>query len=99
MYKSQLAHSASTYNSNVIKQQGLDERRARTLIEASDSFIKNNAGSPAYMNNPQLLQQDAMAYARRMQQEFMPNAPGGTVPAQAAPAGNRPPLNQLLPIK
>jgi hypothetical protein len=83
------------YNSNVIKQQGLDNARTKMLIDASDSFIKSYAANATYMNNPQLLQQDAMAYAEKMAAKFMPNAPGARPPADvSAPAnGNLPPLN------
>jgi hypothetical protein len=91
----QLAHSASMYNANVIKQGNLDNARSKMLIDASDSFIKNYAGTTAYMQNPQLLQQDAMDYARRLAERFGVSVPGNQPATAAAPAGNRPPLGQF----
>lgn len=95
VYKAKLMHSASLYNSSVIKQAGLDERRSRTLIEASDSYIKNNMNNPKYLDNPMLLQQDALSYANRLAAEFMPNTSAGqraTGRSNTAPS-NRPPLH------
>jgi hypothetical protein len=89
----QLAHTASMYNANVIKQGNLDNARTKMLIDASDSFIKNYAGSTTYMQNPQLLQQDAMAYAQRLAEKFGVNVPGNQPATAAAPTGNLPPLN------
>ncbi len=76
-----------------VRQGQLDERRARTLIEAADSYIKNNAQNMLYMKNPGLLQQDAMAYAEKLASRFM-SATGTQVgaPIQTAPTGNRPAL-------
>ena len=96
MYRAQLAHSASMYNSSVIKQAGLDERRSRTLIEASDSFIKSNKDSMYYADKPQLLQEDALNYAHRVEREFMGRKPGGTAPETKQPQNaNRPSLDQF----
>jgi hypothetical protein len=91
-FKAELHANVTNAYTNAVRQGQLDERKARTLIEAADSYIKNNAGTTTYMNNPQLLQQDAMEHARRIASEFMPNAPGAR-PTTAAPAGNLPPLN------
>lgn len=97
VYRAKLAYSASMYNSSVIKQAGLDERRSRTLIEASDSYIRNNKDNQAYLNNPMMLQQDAMAYANRLAGEFMSNTPAGqrATNKSSAPTTGRPPLNQF----
>jgi hypothetical protein len=94
VYRAKLAYSASMYNSSVIKQAGLDERRSRTLIEASDSYIRNNKDNPAYLNNPMMLQQDAMAYANRLAGEFMSNTPAGqrATGGSNRASGNRPSL-------
>ena len=92
--QAQLAHTASMYNANVIKQGNLDNARTKMLIDASDSFIKNYAGSPAYMDKPQLLQQDAMAYAQRLAEKFGMAVPNNQT-AAAAPAGNRAPLDSF----
>jgi len=89
----QLAHSASMYNANVIKQGNLDNARTKMLIDASDSFIKNYAGSTTYMQNPQLLQQDAMAYAQRLAEKFGMAVPNNQPATATAPTGNLPPLN------
>jgi hypothetical protein len=97
-FKAELHANVTSAYTNAVRQGQLDERKARTLIEAADSFIKNNAANPIYMQNPMLLQQDAMEHARRIASEFMPNAPGAR-PTTTVPAGNRPPLSQLLPIR
>jgi hypothetical protein len=91
-YKTDVHANVTNAYTNAVNQGRLDERKARTLIEAADSYIKNNASNPTYMQNPMLLQQDAMEHARRIANEFMPNAPGAR-PTTAAPAGNLPPLN------
>lgn len=87
------AHSAvqGAYT-QAIRQGQLDERRARTLIEAADHYIKNNADKPGYINKPQLLQQDAMDYAEQMERRFM-SGQRGTSPALAVPTANRPSLS------
>jgi len=91
----QLAHTASMYNANVIKQGNLDNARTKMLIDASDSFIKNYAGSTTYMQNPQLLQQDAMAYAQRLAEKFGMAVPNNQPATAAAPTGNRAPLDSF----
>lgn len=93
-YKADLAASVQRGTTAAIKQQGLDERRARTLIEAADSFIKNNINTRAYLENPQLLQQDAIAFANKLAGQFMP----GTAAARNAPSAtpsNKPPLSSF----
>jgi hypothetical protein len=93
-YKADLSARVQGAYTNAVRQGQLDERRARTLIEAADSFIKNNVNTPAYLNNPQLLQQDAMAYADKLAGRFMSNTPA----ARNAPAttpSNRPPLSSF----
>jgi hypothetical protein len=95
-YKADLSARVQSAYTNALRLGQLDERRARTLIEAADSFIKNNGDKSVYLNSPQLLQQDAMAYAQRLAEQFMRNAPTGQGPApQTAPPSNRPPLSSF----
>lgn len=68
------------------KKDALDERQARTLIEASGKFLAENKDKPLYMNDPAKLQADAITYAKELAKVFMPKAGGATV---AAPAGPR----------
>jgi hypothetical protein len=93
-YKADLMASVQRGTTAAIKQQGLDERRARTLIEASESFVKNNINTPTYLNNPQLLQQDAIAYANKLAAQFMPGTPAARNAPSATPS-NRPPLSSF----
>lgn len=95
LQQAQLAHSAAMYNANVIKQGNLDNSRSKMLIDASDSFIKNYAGTTTYMQNPQLLQQDAMDYARRLAEKFGVTVPGNQPATATAPTGNRAPLDSF----
>jgi hypothetical protein len=82
-YKADLSARVQGAYTNAVRQGQLDERRARTLIDAADSFIKNNVNTPAYSNKPLLLQQDAIAFANSLARQFMP----GTSAAQNAPSG------------
>jgi hypothetical protein len=92
-YKAQLSASVQGAYTNAVRQGQLDERRARTLIDAADSFIKNNASTPTYLSNPMLLQQDAMAYAQRLANQFMPGTSAASnAPTTTAP-NSRPPLS------
>jgi len=91
-YKADLMASVQRGTTAAIKQQGLDERRARTLIEASESFIKNNINTPTYLNNPQLLQQDAIAYANKLATQFMPGTPAANNATTTTAPSNRPAL-------
>jgi hypothetical protein len=93
-YKADLSARVQGAYTNAVRQGALDERRARTLIEAADSFIKNNVNTPAYLNNPQLLQQDAMAYADKLAGRFMSNTPAARNAPSATPS-NRPPLSSF----
>lgn len=94
-YKADLSARVQSMYTNALRQGQLDERRARTLIEAADSFIKANGERQPYFGNPQLLQQDAMAYAQRLADQFMRTGPAAqNAPAPASPA-NRPPLSSF----
>jgi hypothetical protein len=65
---------ASTYSTNVgaqtareytgaLKEQQIEASKAKILVDAAGDYITKNASNPKYMQNPEQLQTDAVAYA------------------------------------
>jgi hypothetical protein len=60
-----------------LKAQGLDVQRQKVLIDAAGDYIAKNADKPAYMNKPDLLQADAIAFSKKLAAEMGVSIPGG----------------------
>ena len=76
-----------------LKAQGLDVQRQKVLIDAAGDYIAKNADKPAYMNKPELLQADAIAFSKKLAAEMGVSVPGGG--NQIAAPGNRPALSSF----
>lgn len=53
-----------------LRAQGIEANKAKILIDAAGDFISKNAGNPLYMQDPNKLQSDAIAYANSMALQF-----------------------------
>ncbi len=92
-YVAQLQASTQRDYTAALKAQGLDVQRQKVLIEAAGDYISKNAQAPAYINKPELLQADAIAYSKKLAAEMGVSIPGGG--NQTATPSNRPSLSSF----